>query len=48
MKEIETLGITGDPDGEVHSVCYDSRQCEKDSLFVAIPGLKTDGHRIHR
>ena len=46
MKEIETLGITGDPDGEVRSICYHSRQCEKDSLFVAIPGLKTDGHEF--
>ena len=46
MKEIETLGITGDPDGEVRSICYHSRQCEKDSLFVAIPGLKKDGHEF--
>ena len=46
MKGIETLGITGDPDGEVQSVRYDSRQCEKNSLFVAISGLKTDGHQF--
>ncbi|MCX5838319.1 MAG: UDP-N-acetylmuramoyl-L-alanyl-D-glutamate--2,6-diaminopimelate ligase [Deltaproteobacteria bacterium] len=46
MKEIETLGITGDPDGEVRSICYHSRQCEQESLFVAIPGLKTDGHEF--
>jgi len=33
----------GQPDGEVASVCYDSRRCGAGSLFVAIPGLKTDG-----
>ncbi|MEK7375464.1 MAG: UDP-N-acetylmuramoyl-L-alanyl-D-glutamate--2,6-diaminopimelate ligase [Thermodesulfobacteriota bacterium] len=46
MRGIETMGTTGDSDGEVASVCYDSRQCCKGSLFVAIPGLKTDGHRF--
>ena len=46
MKEIEILGIAGDPDGEVHSVCYNSQQCEKDDLFVAIPGIRTDGHQF--
>jgi UDP-N-acetylmuramoyl-L-alanyl-D-glutamate--2,6-diaminopimelate ligase len=29
----------------VTSVCYDSRQCGEGSLFVAVPGLKVDGHR---
>src|SRR4030042_974484 len=38
MRGIETLNATGDRDGEVTSVCYDSRQCRKGSLFVAIPG----------
>jgi UDP-N-acetylmuramyl pentapeptide synthase len=46
MRGIETMGTTGDSDGKVASVCYDSRQCCKGSLFVAIPGLKTDGHRF--
>ena len=46
MKGIETIGITGDQDGEVRSVRYDSRRCEKNSLFVAIAGLKTDGHQF--
>jgi len=44
MEGIEILGITGDPDGEVRSICYHSHQCEQDGLFVAIPGFKTDGH----
>lgn len=46
MKGIDPLGITGRTDGEVTSVCYDSRQCGKGSLFVAIPGLKADGHEF--
>jgi len=45
LKDIDTIGIRGDTGGEVTSICYDSRRCEKGSLFVAIPGLKTDGHR---
>lgn len=44
MRGIETLDFSGNPDGEVASVCYDSRQCRQGSLFVAISGLKADGH----
>jgi murE/murF fusion protein len=44
MRGIESLGFSGNPDGEVASVCYDSRQCRQGSLFVAISGLKADGH----
>jgi UDP-N-acetylmuramoyl-L-alanyl-D-glutamate--2,6-diaminopimelate ligase len=40
----EPMDHKGNPDGEVTSVCYDSRQCRPGSLFVAIPGLKADGH----
>jgi len=46
LRGIEPLTITGDPDGEVVSVCHDSAQCREGSLFVAIPGLLTDGHRF--
>ncbi len=44
MRGIEPLGIMPLQDGDVASVCYDSRQCRPGSLFVAIPGLKADGH----
>jgi UDP-N-acetylmuramoyl-L-alanyl-D-glutamate--2,6-diaminopimelate ligase len=44
LRGSEALGISGNPDGEVASICYDSRQCRQGSLFVAISGLKTDGH----
>jgi len=43
MRGIDPLRTAGQPDGEVASVCYDSRLCGAGSLFVAIPGLKTDG-----
>lgn len=43
LKGIGALEIKGEPEGEVTSVCYDSRQCSPGSLFVAIPGLKADG-----
>jgi UDP-N-acetylmuramoyl-L-alanyl-D-glutamate--2,6-diaminopimelate ligase len=46
MKKIEILGIAGNPDGEVRFVRYNSQQCEKDDLFVAIPGVRMDGHRF--
>jgi UDP-N-acetylmuramoyl-L-alanyl-D-glutamate--2,6-diaminopimelate ligase len=45
-KKIEILGIAGNPDGEVRSVRYNSRQCEQDDLFVAISGIRTDGHQF--
>ena len=32
--------------GDVASVCYHSGACRENSLFVAIQGLKTDGHRF--
>jgi UDP-N-acetylmuramoyl-L-alanyl-D-glutamate--2,6-diaminopimelate ligase len=44
LKNVEPLHIVGDFSGNVSTVCYDSRTCEKSSLFVAIPGLKVDGH----
>jgi UDP-N-acetylmuramoyl-L-alanyl-D-glutamate--2,6-diaminopimelate ligase len=44
MRGIDPLRIAGQPDGEVASVCYDSRLCREGSLFVAIPRLKTAGH----
>jgi UDP-N-acetylmuramoyl-L-alanyl-D-glutamate--2,6-diaminopimelate ligase len=44
IRGIDPLVITGWRDGEVTAVCYDSRQCRSGSLFVAISGLKADGH----
>ncbi|HYA13770.1 MAG TPA: UDP-N-acetylmuramoyl-L-alanyl-D-glutamate--2,6-diaminopimelate ligase [Syntrophales bacterium] len=44
IKDIEVLQISGNLEGEVSAICYDSRNCEKNSLFVAVRGLKSDGH----
>jgi UDP-N-acetylmuramoyl-L-alanyl-D-glutamate--2,6-diaminopimelate ligase len=44
LRGSEALGFSGNPDGEVSSICYDSRQCGPGSLFVAISGIKADGH----
>ena len=44
LKNAEPLHIAGNCSGNVSAICYDSRHCEKNSLFVAIPGLKVDGH----
>jgi UDP-N-acetylmuramoyl-L-alanyl-D-glutamate--2,6-diaminopimelate ligase len=35
---------TGETDPEITSVCYDSRSATPGSIFVAIAGLRTDGH----
>jgi UDP-N-acetylmuramoyl-L-alanyl-D-glutamate--2,6-diaminopimelate ligase len=46
LEGIDILGMTGSGDNgmDVTSLCYNSRQCSSDSLFVAVTGLKADGH----
>lgn len=44
LKGIDVINISGDMEGEVSTVCYAADKCEEGSLFVAIPGLKHDGH----
>lgn len=44
IKDVEVISIEGDLEKDVASLCYDSRKCGKNSLFVAIPGFRTDGH----
>jgi UDP-N-acetylmuramoyl-L-alanyl-D-glutamate--2,6-diaminopimelate ligase len=44
LKGVAWLEWQGPEDGDVASLCYNSVKCEKGSLFVAISGLKTDGH----
>ena len=48
-KLIEVLSgaeVEGPVDRDVLSIQYDSRRVTPDSLFVALPGLKTDGHKF--
>lgn len=42
---IEALEIEGDLEKEIRGVVQDSRRVEKGFLFVALHGLKGDGHR---
>jgi UDP-N-acetylmuramoyl-L-alanyl-D-glutamate--2,6-diaminopimelate ligase len=44
LEGIDIINIAGDFTGEVVNVCYAADRCEKGSLFVAVPGLKSDGH----
>ena len=46
LQNIEIQKLHGNAHGQVSSICYDSRKCGENSLFVAIPGLKTDGHNF--
>jgi len=43
LKEKE---VFGSQDVEIREIAYDSRMIKKDSLFVAIRGFRTDGHRF--
>lgn len=44
LADLDVLEIIGDPDKNITSVESDSRKAEKDSLFVAVKGVTTDGH----
>ncbi|MCL5069374.1 MAG: UDP-N-acetylmuramoyl-L-alanyl-D-glutamate--2,6-diaminopimelate ligase [Actinobacteria bacterium] len=44
LKAVKPLEIIGSTDKEISSISYDSRKINKDSLFVAVPGFKKDGH----
>lgn len=45
LKGIETLDIKANPALELGDVAYDSRRAVSGSLFVAIRGFESDGHR---
>ncbi|MDO8786330.1 MAG: UDP-N-acetylmuramoyl-L-alanyl-D-glutamate--2,6-diaminopimelate ligase, partial [Syntrophales bacterium] len=44
MEGVEILNVSGDLAGGVSALCCNSRNCHENSLFVAISGLKSDGH----
>ncbi|HEX7416040.1 MAG TPA: Mur ligase family protein, partial [Smithellaceae bacterium] len=41
---VEIIDISGDSSAEVSTICYAADKCTEGSLFVAIAGLKHDGH----
>lgn len=45
LNEIKVLEIIGDTDKNIESVESDSRKVAKGSLFVAVRGVTTDGHK---
>ena len=46
IKEVDLINVNGSMEREISSVCYDSRKVDNGSLFVAIKGLKSDGHNF--
>ena len=46
LKNAGVLELLGDPELEIDSVCYDSRQARPGCLFVAISGFASDGNRF--
>ncbi len=44
VEGIEVIERRGTSDKQIGSVCFDSREVERDSLFVAVRGLTVDGH----
>lgn len=45
FSNIDFIEIVGDTDAEFSNICYDSRKCDKESIFVAMRGFYTDGHK---
>ena len=45
LDEISPLEVHTCGDAEISDICFDSRACKKGSLFVAVRGYKTDGHK---
>ena len=45
LKDLTILDTNADLNADIADVCYDSRQAKPGSLFVAITGAETDGHK---
>ncbi|HEX7512987.1 MAG TPA: UDP-N-acetylmuramoyl-L-alanyl-D-glutamate--2,6-diaminopimelate ligase, partial [Candidatus Methylomirabilis sp.] len=44
LEKVDVLEVHGTRAREIEGICFDSRRCETDFLFVAVAGLKSDGH----
>ncbi|MBI4346784.1 MAG: UDP-N-acetylmuramoyl-L-alanyl-D-glutamate--2,6-diaminopimelate ligase [Elusimicrobia bacterium] len=48
LTRLHTEAVAGPTDREVRDVAFDSRRVAPDSVFVALPGTKTNGNRFVR
>lgn len=46
IRDIEVISIYGDTSLDIKNIAYNSKSVVKDSLFVAIKGMKFDGHNF--
>ena len=46
LKGIEIVSVSGTKSKVISGIEFDSRKAQKDSLFVAVKGYKTDGHNF--
>lgn len=46
LKDVKVVSRRGDPDRSVSDIQIDSREVTKDSCFIAIRGLDSDGHHF--
>ncbi len=46
LNNIKVIQVTGMIDTEIKNIVIDSREANKNSMFVAIKGFKTDGHKF--
>ncbi len=44
LENIDVVEVHGTRARDITDICFDSRRCAADSLFVAIAGMKFDGH----
>ncbi|HNA42508.1 MAG TPA: Mur ligase domain-containing protein, partial [Saprospiraceae bacterium] len=46
LENISPFSIRGNTDCRIENICIDSRKVSKSSLFIAIKGTLTDGHKF--
>ncbi len=45
LRDVAVTHIEGNREIEITDICYDSRKAKKGTMFVAIVGFETDGHK---
>ncbi len=46
LTELSVIESTADPNMDIRDIRYDSRAVQPGDLFVAVPGMQSDGHRF--